>query len=91
MTDQNVTKCVSLTPQLERWVFQLIASGDYKNVSEVIRDALRALRDRRHKQAAEIAEIEARIAKSLIGVELQELGDEMNDDTHRYIETIMAR
>ena len=58
-------KSIALTPQLESWVDELVTSGEYKSASEVIRDGLRALRDRRDKQAVELAAIQARIAKSL--------------------------
>ena len=35
---------VSLTPALEEFVREQVGSGDYNNASEVVRDALRVLR-----------------------------------------------
>lgn len=37
---------VSLTPELESWISQKVASGLYQSGSEVIRDSLRLLRER---------------------------------------------
>jgi antitoxin ParD1/3/4 len=58
-------KNIALTAQLESWVDELVRSGEYRSASEVIRDALRLLKERRERHAAALAEIEARIASSL--------------------------
>lgn len=76
-------KCIALTPQLEIWVDELVASGEYKSASEVLRDGLRALRDRREKQAAELTEIQARIAKSLDEADRGEYAEGTGEDAIR--------
>ena len=58
-------KNIALTPQLMDWVDELVQTGEYSSASEVMRDGLRALQERRERHAAELAEIQARIAKSL--------------------------
>ena len=58
-------KNIALTPELESWVDELVASGSYKSASEVMRDALRALRERQERHQAELTKIQARIALSL--------------------------
>lgn len=58
-------KNIALTPQLMSWVDELVQTGEYSSASEVMRDGLRALQERRERHAAELAEIRARIAKSL--------------------------
>lgn len=82
MAAQHV-KSIALTPQLENWVDELVASGEYKSASEVIRDGLRALRDRRDKQAAELCEIQARIAKSLDEADHGEYAEGTGEDAIR--------
>ncbi|MCG8444811.1 MAG: type II toxin-antitoxin system ParD family antitoxin [Hyphomicrobiales bacterium] len=59
------SKSIALTAELERWVDERVASGSYKNASEVMRDALRALRERQERHQAELTEIQARIVLSL--------------------------
>ncbi|MBL8793010.1 MAG: type II toxin-antitoxin system ParD family antitoxin [Planctomycetia bacterium] len=41
---------VSLTPELEDFVTQKVASGMYQTASEVVREALRLLHDRDERQ-----------------------------------------
>jgi len=76
-------KSIALTPQLESWVDELVASGEYKSASEVIRDGLRALHERREKHAAELAEIQVRIAKSLDEADRGEYAEGTGEDAVR--------
>jgi putative addiction module CopG family antidote len=39
------TRNVSLTPELETFIAERLSSGDYGNASEVVRSALKLLRD----------------------------------------------
>lgn len=52
-----MTTNVSLTPELERFAKDQVASGDYGSVSEVVRDALRILKTRRDAKAAFMAHL----------------------------------
>ena len=54
---------VALTPQLARFVDDLVAAGAYNNASEVVRDGLRELQRRKH--ADQLTEIRARIGAGL--------------------------
>ena len=51
---------VALTPELNAFVDELVASGNYANASEVMRAGLRALKDRRA-----VDEIAERISSAL--------------------------
>ena len=59
------TKSIALTPHWGQWIDDLVACGEYQSASEVVRDGLRVLRDGHDHKAAELAEIRARIGKSL--------------------------
>ena len=54
---------VALTPQLARFVDDLVAAGAYNNASEVVRDGLRELQ--RRKYADQLTEIRARVGAGL--------------------------
>ena len=56
---------VALTPQLARFVDELVAAGACDNASEVARDGLRELQRRKH--AEHPTEIQARIGAGLDG------------------------
>ena len=58
-------KNVALTPQLETFVDELVASGEYKSASEVVRDGLRALKERRERHQIELDQIQNRIGGAL--------------------------
>jgi len=45
---------VSLTQELERLVSEKVTSGMYQTASEVVRDALRLLKERDERKAAEL-------------------------------------
>jgi antitoxin ParD1/3/4 len=60
---------VNLTPQLEQYVQQMVASGQYNNASEVLREALREkiAREAEHEreQAAKLAWLRQAIQEGL--------------------------
>jgi len=50
---------VSLTPELERLVNEKVESGLYQTASEVVREALRLLKDRDHARELLRADVQA--------------------------------
>ena len=54
---------VSLTPQLEKFVRSRLKSGMYHSSSEVVREALRLLKERDEIYAKRLAELKAEVAK----------------------------
>lgn len=69
---------VSFTDKQDAYVQKMLASGEYRNASEVIRDALRALQHRRREDALKLKALRARIDEGLAALER---GDfiELND------------
>ena len=65
-------KSVNLTPQLESWVDGLVASGEYRSASEVVREALRGLKEDKDRRAAELEAIRTEIRE---GVEQLKRGE----------------
>jgi putative addiction module CopG family antidote len=61
-----------LTAELGGWVDDLVKSGEYRSVSEVVRAGLRALREQRELHVAQLAEIQERIRR---GAEQAERGE----------------
>lgn len=68
---------VSLTPALERLVKEKIKSGMYHSNSEVVREALRLLKQRDEVRRHDLAELRAKVA---VGLEQLERGEGIPGD-----------
>jgi len=82
------TRNISLTAEQDAFVDRLVKSGDYQNASEAVRDALRALSQRRQEDALKLKALRARIKE---GVEALDRGDftEVADaDLEAYLESL---
>lgn len=62
---------VSLTPELEKFVQDKVATGLYNSASEVIREALRLLREQDILRQHQVAELKKEIA---LGIEQADRG-----------------
>ena len=60
---------VSLTPQLESYIKQKVATGMYSSVSEVVREALRLLEERDSLQAIKLEALKSDIQQGLDSLE----------------------
>ncbi|HEX5054858.1 MAG TPA: type II toxin-antitoxin system ParD family antitoxin [Gammaproteobacteria bacterium] len=56
---------VSLTPELEEFVNSKVRAGDYKSVSEVVRDSLRLLKEKDLLQQAKLAALREAVQKGI--------------------------
>ena len=80
------TRNISLTPEQDAFIEKTIKSGEYQNASEAVRDALRALQQRRSEDALKLKMLRMQIKA---GIEDLERGDftEVDDaDLERYLE-----
>lgn len=66
------TRNISLTAEQDAFVEDVVRSGDYKNASEAIRDALRVLRQRRREDALRLKVLRAELK---VGVDALRRGD----------------
>ena len=56
---------VSLTPELEKLIYEKVRSGLYNSASEVIREALRLLHERDQVRQQELEAVRAKINRGL--------------------------
>lgn len=66
------TRNISLTPEQDAFVEKIVETGEYQNASEAIRDALRALQQRRKEDALRLKGLRAQIKA---GVDALDRGD----------------
>jgi antitoxin ParD1/3/4 len=78
---------VSLTDELAEYIEREVSGGDYVSASEVVRDALRAMRHDREKEEAKLRLLRAEIDKGLAAAERGEYSTRSMDDI---VEAVLA-
>lgn len=63
------TRNVSLTPEQDAFIDALLQAGEYRNASEAVRDAIRALRQRRAEDALKLERLRRSIDAGLADLE----------------------
>jgi antitoxin ParD1/3/4 len=66
------TRNISLTPEQDEFIAEVVEAGEYQNASEAVRDALRALQQRRREDALKLEALRAQIQA---GADALERGD----------------
>lgn len=66
------TRNISLTDEQDAFVDRIVKAGEYQNASEAVRDALRALQQRRREDALKLKALRLQIKA---GVEALDRGD----------------
>jgi antitoxin ParD1/3/4 len=85
---QEATMNISLTPQLEAFVQEKVASGLYASASEVIREALRVLEEQDKLKAIKLEALRKEIDK---GLEQLERGERVPFEPEKIIEKVLQR
>jgi antitoxin ParD1/3/4 len=69
------TRNINLTPALDRFVAEQMATGAYQNASEVVRAGLRALMAEQAERAAKIAALNAAIEAGIASGPADDIAD----------------
>lgn len=84
-----VTKNISLTPELGRFIDSRVESGLYESASEVVREGLRMLRHREELQQKQVERVRARIEK---GWQESQRGEVVSDtEAREHVERRVAQ
>lgn len=59
------TRNISLTPEQDAFIDEMLKAGEYRNASEAVRDAIRALQQRRSKDSLKPDELRQAIDAGL--------------------------
>ncbi len=63
------TRNISLTLEQDAFVEKIVDAGEYQNASEAMRDALRALQQRRREDALRLAALRAQVKLGIAGLD----------------------
>jgi antitoxin ParD1/3/4 len=76
---------VSLTPELEELIQSKVATGMYNNASEVIREALRLLKDHDQLKQLKTQLLQRELSIGLSGLDREEFAKESLEDIRRSV------
>jgi antitoxin ParD1/3/4 len=82
------TRNISLTAEQDAFIEKAVKSGEYQNASEAVRDALRALKQRRREDALKLKALRMQIKAGLDELERGEFTEVADADLDRYLEEL---
>ena len=84
------TRNISLTPEQDAFIEKAVESGEYQNASEAVRDALRALQQRRREDALKLKGLRLQIKAGVDALDRGEFTEIADSDLDRYLEGLTA-
>lgn len=84
------TRNISLTPEQDAFIQEAVQSGEYQNASEAVRDALRALQQRRREDALKLEALRQQIDAGLAALEKGEFVDIDDAELDSYLDDLAA-
>lgn len=84
------TRNISLTPEQDAFIDEVLHKGEYRNASEAMRDAIRALQQRREMDALKLDKLRLSIKAGVAALERGDY-DEVDDaDLDAYLDGLAA-
>jgi antitoxin ParD1/3/4 len=84
------TRNISLTPEQDAFVERIVRTGEYQNASEAMRDALRALQQRRREDALKLRALRLQIRAGVDALDRGEFVEVDDADLEAYLERLSA-
>lgn len=85
------TRNISLTREQDAFIAKVVKAGEYQNASEAMRDALRALQQRRREDALKLAALRAQVAAGVQDIEAGDFDELDGADLERYLAQLTPR
>ena len=80
------TRNISLTAEQDAFVEKMVKSGEYQNASEAVRDALRALHQRRQQDALKLSALRMQLNAGVEALERGEFVEIAEPELDEYLE-----
>lgn len=81
---------ISLTPEQDAFIDEVLKAGDYRNASEAIRDAIRTLQQRRAEDALRLERLRSSIKAGVAALDRGEWTDVEDGDLDAYLDGLAA-
>ena len=85
------TRNISLTPEQDAFIEEAVKSGEYQYASEAVRDALRALQQRRREDALKLEALRRQIDSGIAALEAGEFTEVAEAELDAYLDGLAAR
>lgn len=82
------TRNISLTPEQDAFVETIVESGEYQNASEAVRDALRALQQRRREDALKLQALRAQIRLGAAALDAGDATEIADRELPRFLDSL---
>ena len=84
------TRNISLTAEQDAFVEKLVNAGEYQNASEALRDALRALEQRRREDDLKLKALRIQIKAGVDAIKRGDFAEIEEADLEEYLERLTA-
>lgn len=84
------TRNISLTVEQDAFVEELVKAGEYQNASEAVRDALRALEQRRQEDELKLKALRIQIKAGIDAIKRGDFAEIEEADLGGYLERLTA-
>jgi antitoxin ParD1/3/4 len=83
------TRNISFTPEQDAFIDEVIDAGEYQNASEAVRDAIRALQQRRAEDALKLERLRLAIKAGVDALERGEYTEVSDEDLDAYLDSLV--
>ena len=83
------TRNVRLTPEQDAFIDEVLKAGEYRNASEAIRDALRALQQRRAEEALKLDNLRLLIRQDVAALDRGEYTEIEEERLDAYLDDLI--
>jgi antitoxin ParD1/3/4 len=84
------TRNISLTPEQDVFIEEMLETGEYRNASEAMRDAIRALQQRRAEDALKLDRLRLSIKQGIAALDRGDYTDIDDEDLDAYLDDLAA-
>jgi antitoxin ParD1/3/4 len=84
------TRNVSLTPEQDAFIDEVLEKGEYRNASEAMRDAIRVLQQRRVEDALKLDRLRVAIDQGIAALERGDYTEVADEDLDAYLDGLAA-
>jgi antitoxin ParD1/3/4 len=74
------TRNISLTPEQDAFIDEVLEAGEYRNASEALRDAIRTLQRRRTEEALKLEKLRVAIQQGVAALDRGEYTEVKDED-----------